>query len=82
MEKLNRVLRCLDACYVDDCGNCDYCGNGCSEVLMKDALDVINGLRLRCSRLEAERDFAAGLAQAYRDFVEATLEKEAKDGTV
>lgn len=81
MEKLDKVIRCLDVCYKDECWDCDYCGHGCSEVLGRDALEVIEALRAErddlrkdIAALTAERDFAADLAQAYGDFVEATLE--------
>lgn len=45
MEKLDKVLRCLELCYRDECESCDYCGNGCSEVLMRDALDLLKEYR-------------------------------------
>ena len=45
MEKLDEVMRCLNMCYKDDCGNCDYCGHGCSEILMRDALDLLKEYR-------------------------------------
>jgi hypothetical protein len=65
----------------------------CMDMLMEDALDLLKELssdnqRLRemwadavreLSVVRAERDFAVGLAKAYGDFVEATLEKEAEN---
>ena len=59
----------------------------CMDLLLEDALTVIEALRSErddlcrdIALLTAERNFAAGLAQAYGDFVEATLGQEAKDG--
>lgn len=66
----------------------------CIKALSGDALDLLKGLSADNQRLRemwadatkklsvvcAERDFAVNLAQAYGEFVEATLEKEAKDG--
>ncbi len=45
MEKLDKVIAGLSNCCVDDCGNCEYCGNGCSYRLMKDALELLEKLR-------------------------------------
>ncbi len=47
MEKLDKVMRCLELCYRDECESCDYCGNGCSEVLMKDALELLKTYKQR-----------------------------------
>ena len=54
MEKVDRVIAGLKCCIASDCGNCDYCLDRCESRLLNDALDVINGLRLRCDRLVAE----------------------------
>lgn len=59
MEKVDKVIAGLGCCADLDrsCEGCSYDGVGyCEVALMKDALDVINGLCLRCNRLEAERD--------------------------
>lgn len=59
MEKVDKVVAGLVLCSSEDycCPGCPYEDlMECDDRLMKDALDVINGLRLRCSRLEAERD--------------------------
>ena len=52
MEKLDKVMRCLDRCYYDDCGNCDYCGHGCSEVLMRDARDLLKDMKIAVTAAE------------------------------
>ena len=75
MEKLNKVIAGLECCGRPNPTNCFDCpyrdDDVCHDTMYQDALMV---LRL----LKAERGFAAGLAQAYGEFVEATLEKEAK----
>jgi hypothetical protein len=85
VEKLDKVIAGLECCgeaneIVNVCLEvCPYYGERdgdkvCMDLLMKDALELLRGVRL----LEAERDFAANLALAYGEFVEATLEQEAK----
>ena len=58
MEKIDRVVAGLECCTERRCTKCPYLEQEmyCMTVLEKDALEVINGLRLRCDRLEAERD--------------------------
>lgn len=83
MEKLDKVIAgleccglakdCVDACLV----GCPYYGGRsgkkvCMDLLMKDALELIRILK-------AERDFAVGLAEAYGEYVEATLEQEEQE---
>ena len=76
MEKLDKVIAGLIACIGSDCGNCEYILDRCESRLLNDALDLLKEYRI----VKAERDLAVGLAQAYGEFVEATLKKEAKDG--
>lgn len=78
MEKLDKVIAGLECCTEERCNGCPYLEyeQYCMAVLGKDALDLLKEYRI----VKAERDLAVGLAQAYGEFVEATLEKEAKDG--
>lgn len=71
--KLDKVIAGLECCgTIDVCLNCPYfniggsCDLDCINELAKDALELIRILK-------AERDLAVGLAEAYGEYVEATL---------
>lgn len=76
MEKLDKLISGLEHCQDKDrgCEGCPYFEyDGCESRLHEDNVKMLRYLK-------AERDLAVGLAQAYGDFVEATLEQEAKGG--
>jgi hypothetical protein len=86
MEKLDKVIAGLECCGVaksnqDAClVGCPYYGGRsgkkvCLDFLMKDALGLLREYRI----VKAERDFAVGIAEAYGEYVEATLEQEVSE---
>jgi len=72
MVELDELISALEHCQDKDrgCEGCPYFKyDGCESRLHRDNVKM-----LRC--LKAERDFAADLALAYGEYVEATLKQE------
>ena len=78
VRALNDVICSLDECYLNNCEGCDYCGNGCKEVLMEDARFWLKELRHETQRLRCGRD----MALAERDALREKLPLESKKKSV